>query len=104
MGKQTDSRFRPQRLVPADVEVTKGSLASSRSGGDNEEVVESPPGRRATMAVAKLKRPQEDQLEELAQRIAGEINERAAKMSPEARAKADAETKRIAAQVQRRRP
>jgi hypothetical protein len=56
------------------------------------------------MAVAKLKRPQEDQLEELAERMASEIDERAAKMTPDARAKADAETKRIAAQVQRRRP
>ncbi len=56
------------------------------------------------MAVAKLKRPQEDQLEELAERIANDINERAAKMTPASRARADAETKRIAAQVQRRRP
>ncbi|MHB8214543.1 MAG: hypothetical protein ACYDDS_00555 [Candidatus Sulfotelmatobacter sp.] len=56
------------------------------------------------MAVAKLKRPQEDHLEELAERIASEINERAVKMTPEARAKADSETRRIAAQVQRRRP
>jgi hypothetical protein len=56
------------------------------------------------MAVAKLKPPQEDRLDELAERIANEINERASKMSPEARAKADSETRKIAAQVQRRRP
>jgi hypothetical protein len=54
------------------------------------------------MAVAKLKRPQEDNFEELAQRIAIEINERAARMTPEERAKADSETRKIAAQVQRR--
>jgi hypothetical protein len=54
------------------------------------------------MALAKLKRPKEDQLEDLAQRIAAQINERAAKMTPEKRAKADSETKKIAAQVQRR--
>lgn len=46
------------------------------------------------MAVAKLKRPKEDQFEELAERIATEINERAAKMTPEERAKADSETKK----------
>jgi hypothetical protein len=57
-----------------------------------------------SMAVAKLKRPKEDRLEELAERIAVDINERAAKMTPEDRAKADAETKKIAAQVQRRTP
>ena len=56
------------------------------------------------MAVAKLKRPKEAQLEELAERFAAEINERAAKMTPEDRAQADAETKKIAAQVQRRTP
>lgn len=56
------------------------------------------------MAVAKLKRPKEDQFEELADRIATEINERAAKMTPEERAQADSETKKIAAQVQRRTP
>jgi len=56
------------------------------------------------MAVAKLKRPKEDQFEELAERIASEINERAAKMTPEERAKADSETKKIATQVQRRTP
>ena len=56
------------------------------------------------MAVAKLKRPKEDRFEELADRIAAEINERAAKMTPEDRAEADAETKKIAAQVQRRTP
>jgi len=56
------------------------------------------------MAVAKLKRPKEDQFEELAERIAVEINERAAKMTPEERSRADSETKKIAAQVQRRTP
>jgi hypothetical protein len=56
------------------------------------------------MAVAKLKRPKEDRFEELAERIATEINERAAKMTPEERAKADSETKKIAARVQRRTP
>jgi len=68
------------------------------------EVVESPPSRGTQMAVAKLKRPKEDRLEEFAERIAAEINERAAKMTPEDRAKADSETKKIAAQVQRRTP
>jgi len=56
------------------------------------------------MAVAKLKRTKENRLEELADRIASKINERAAKMSPEDRAKADSETRKIAAQVQRRTP
>jgi hypothetical protein len=56
------------------------------------------------MALAKLKRPKENQLEVLAERIAAEINERAERMTPEERAKADAETKKIAAQVQRRTP
>ncbi len=56
------------------------------------------------MAVAKLKRPQEDQLEELAERIATEIDQRAAKMTPEERAQADCETKKITARVQRRTP
>ena len=54
------------------------------------------------MAVAKLKRPQENRFEDLAERIAAEINERAAKMTPEQRAKADSETKKIAAQVELR--
>jgi len=54
------------------------------------------------MAVAKLKRPKEDRFEELAERIACEINERAAKMTPEKRAQADSETKNLAIQVQRR--
>jgi len=56
------------------------------------------------MAVAKLKRPKQDRLEELAERIAAEINDRACKMPPEDRAQADSETKKIAAQVQRRTP
>jgi len=54
------------------------------------------------MAVAKLKRPKEDRLEDLAERLATEINDRAAKMTPERRAKADSETRKIAARVQRR--
>jgi len=49
-------------------------------------MIESPP-HKETDAVAKLKRPKEDRLEELAERIAAEINERAAKMTPEERAK-----------------
>jgi len=56
------------------------------------------------MAVAKLKRTKEDRFEDLAERIAAEINERAAKMTAEDRAQADSETKKIAAQVQRRTP
>jgi hypothetical protein len=56
------------------------------------------------MAVAKLKQPKEDRFEELAERLAADINERASKMTPEDRAKADSETKKIAAQVQRRTP
>ena len=56
------------------------------------------------MAVAKLKRPKEDQFEELADRIATEINERATTMTPEERARADSETKKIADRVQRRTP
>jgi hypothetical protein len=56
------------------------------------------------MAVAKLKHPKEDRFEELAERIANEINERAAKMTPDRRARADSETKKIAARVQRRTP
>ena len=54
------------------------------------------------MAVAKLKYPKEDRLERLAERVANEINERAAKMTPEERAKADSETAKIATQVRRR--
>ena len=56
------------------------------------------------MAVAKLKRPKEDRFEELAERIAAQINERAAKMTPAERAQADSQTKKIADQVQRRTP
>jgi len=54
------------------------------------------------MAVAKLKRQKEDRLEELAERFANDINERAARMTPEKRAQADSETKKIAARVQPR--
>jgi len=56
------------------------------------------------MGLAKLKRPKEEEFEELAERIASEINERATRMAPEERAKADSETKKIAARVQRRTP
>jgi hypothetical protein len=57
------------------------------------------------MAVAKLKYPKdENRLERLAERVANEINERAAKMTQEERAKSDSETTRIAAQVRRRTP
>jgi hypothetical protein len=66
--------------------------------------VESPQDKGIAMAVAKLKRPKEDQFEELAERIAVEINERAAKMTPEERSRADSETRKIAAQVRRRTP
>jgi antitoxin HicB len=40
----------------------------------------------------------------LAERVANEINERAAKMAPDERAKADSETAKIATQVRRRTP
>ena len=66
-------------------------------------MVESSP-KGIVVAVAKLKPPKEDRFEELAERIAAEINERAAKMTPEDRARADAETKKIAAVAQRRTP
>jgi hypothetical protein len=56
------------------------------------------------MAIAKLKRPKENQLEELTDRIATEINERANRMTPEERARADSEAKRIADRVQHRTP
>lgn len=56
------------------------------------------------MAVTKLKQPKEDRFEELAERMANEINERAAKMTPEERERADSETRKIAATVQRRIP
>jgi hypothetical protein len=53
------------------------------------------------MRRSKLKHPKEDRFEEFAERLAFEINERAAKMTPEKRAWADSETKKIAAQVRR---
>jgi hypothetical protein len=56
------------------------------------------------MAVAKLKSPKENRFEELAERIVAEIDERAASMTPKERARADSETMKIAAQVQRRTP
>ena len=51
------------------------------------------------MGVAKLKYPKEDPLEELAERMANEINQRAAKMTPKDQAKADSDTTKIAAQL-----
>ena len=54
------------------------------------------------MAVAKLKRQKEDRLEELAERFATDINERASRMTPEKRQQADSGTKKIADRVQRR--
>jgi hypothetical protein len=54
------------------------------------------------VALAKRKPAQENRLEELAERIAAEINERASKMGPEDRARADAETKKIADHVRSR--
>jgi hypothetical protein len=63
------------------------------------------PQKGSMMAVAKLKYPKDENgLERLAERVANEINERAAKMTPEERAKADSETTKIAAQVRRRTP
>jgi hypothetical protein len=56
------------------------------------------------MAVAKLKHPKEDRFEEFAERIAAEINERAARLTPEKRAQADSETRKIVAREQRRIP
>jgi hypothetical protein len=47
------------------------------------------------MAVAKLKRPKEGRCGELAERIAAEIDERASKMTPKERARADSETMKI---------
>jgi hypothetical protein len=55
------------------------------------------------MALPKPK-PAQDKLEEFAERIAADINERAAKMTYEQRDKADAETKKIAERVTRRNP
>jgi hypothetical protein len=43
-------------------------------------------------------------LTSLAERTAAEINERAARMTPEKRAQADSETKKIADRVRRRTP
>ena len=54
------------------------------------------------MAVAKLERQKEDRLEELVERFATDINERAARMTPEKRQQADSETTKIADRVQRR--
>jgi hypothetical protein len=54
------------------------------------------------MSLAKLKRPEEDLFDEFAARIASDINQRAAKMTPKEREQADSETKKIADRVQRR--
>ena len=62
------------------------------------------PVKGSKMAVAKPKYPKEDRLERLAERVVNEINERAGKMIPEERAKADSETAKIATQVRRRTP
>ena len=56
------------------------------------------------MASAKPKRAPEDQLGELAERIAAEINERASRMTSKEREKADSETTKISNQVRRRTP
>jgi hypothetical protein len=54
------------------------------------------------MALAKLKHQTENRLEDLADRIASEISQRAAKMTPAKRTQADSETKKIADRAQRR--
>ncbi len=54
------------------------------------------------MALAKLKHQTENGLEDLAERIASEIGQRAAKMTPEKRTQADSEPKKIADRVPRR--
>ena len=46
-------------------------------------------------------RRSKDRLGELSEHIAAEMNERAARMTPEKHAQADSETKKIAARVQR---
>ena len=51
------------------------------------------------MKLFKSKRPRESRLEKLAERIAAEINRRAATLTPEEQRKADLETKKIADQV-----
>jgi hypothetical protein len=64
------------------------------------------PQKGSIMAVAELKKypKDENRLERLAERVANEINERAANMTTEERAKADSETAKIATQVRRRTP
>jgi hypothetical protein len=88
--------------MPLTLEVTKVSLASSEPTSDNESSRIAARHKDPVMAVAKLKRPKEDQFEELAERIATDIDDRAAKMTPKERARADSETRKIATQVQRR--
>jgi hypothetical protein len=53
------------------------------------------------MRRSKLQHSKEDRFEELAELFAAEINERAARMTPEKRAQADAETGELTARVQR---
>jgi len=50
---------------------------------------------------AELSPAANDRLEDLAESVADHINERAARMTPAERARADAETRRIAARVRR---
>jgi hypothetical protein len=56
------------------------------------------------MAVAKVKRPKEERFDQFAERLATEIDEHASRMTSRERAKADSETKKIAARVPRRTP
>jgi hypothetical protein len=51
------------------------------------------------MIIGKQRPPTHDWLAVLAERFATEINERAAKMTPEKRAQADSETEKIAAVI-----
>lgn len=54
--------------------------------------------------IARIRRSGEDELEELAHRIADEISDHANGMTQERRAKADAETRKIAARIRHRAP
>ena len=49
--------------------------------------------------MAELNQANADRLDELADRIAAEINDRASKLTAEERAKADSETTRVVSQV-----
>ncbi len=59
-------------------------------------------GSNLSMALAKLKHQTENSSEDLADRIASEISQRAAKMTPAKRTQADSATKKIADRAQRR--